>query len=136
MMENIFVDTNIIIDLLAKRDLFYKDAQALFTLSDKKEIQLCISSLSFANAYYSIVKHHKDIDAKKYLAKFKVLVKVLPLEDKAIELALASDSNDFEDGLQYFIAMDNESDIIITRNKKDFKNAKIPVMTAGEYIRR
>lgn len=136
MMENIFVDTNIIIDLLAKRDLFYKDAQALFTLSDRKEIQLCISSLSFANAYYSIVKHHKDIDAKKYLAKFKVLVKVLPLEDKAIELALASDFNDFEDGLQYFIAMDNESDIIITRNKKDFKNAKIPVMTAGEYIRR
>lgn len=136
MMENIFVDTNIIIDLLAKRDLFYKDAQALFTLSDKREIQLCISSLSFANAYYSIVKHHKDIDAKKYLAKFKVLVKVLPLEDKAIELALVYDFNDFEDGLQYFIAMDNESDIIITRNKKDFKNAKIPVMTAGEYIRR
>jgi predicted nucleic acid-binding protein len=136
MMENIFVDINIIIDLLVKRGLIYKDAQVLFTLSDKKEIQLCISSLSFANAYYSIVKQHKDIDTKNYLAKFKVLVKVLPLEDKAIELALASDFNDFEDGLQYFIAMDNESDIIITRNKKDFKNAKIPVMTAGEYIRR
>jgi predicted nucleic acid-binding protein len=133
-MENIFVDTNIIIDLLAKREPFYKDAQDLFTLSDKKEIQLCISSLSFANTYYSIVKHHKDIDARKYLAKFKVLVKVLPLEDKAIELALASNFNDFEDGLQYFVAMDNESDIIITRNKKDFKNSKIPVMTAGEYI--
>ena len=41
-----------------------------------------------------------------------------------------------EDGLQYFIAMDNESDIIITPNKKDFKNSKIPIMTAGEYIRR
>ena len=135
-MENIFVDTKIIIDLLAKREPFYKDAQDLFTLSDKKEIQLCISSLSFANIYYSIVKHHKDIDAKKYLAKFKVLVKVLPLEDKAIELALASNFNNFEDGLQYFVAMDNESDIIITRNKKDFKNSKIPVMTAGEYIRK
>lgn len=135
-MENVFVDTNIIIDLLAKREPFYKDAQDLFTLSDKKEIQLCISSLSFANAYYSIVKHHKDVDAKKYLAKFKVLVKVLPLEDKAIELALASDFNDFEDGLQYFIAMYNESDIIISRNKKDFKNSKIPVMTAGEYLRK
>ena len=35
-----------------------------------------------------------------------------------------------------FIAMDNESDIIITRNKKYFKNSKIPVMTAGENIRR
>jgi hypothetical protein len=63
-----------------------------------------------------------------------VLVKVLPLEDKAIELSLASDFNDFEDGLQYFAAMDNESDMIITRNKKDFKNSKIPVMTAGEYL--
>jgi predicted nucleic acid-binding protein len=135
-MENVFVDTNIIIDLLAKREPFYKDAQGLFTLSDKKEIQLYISSLSFANTYYSIDKHHKDIDAKKYLAKFKVLVKILPLEDKVIGLALASDFNDFEDGLQYFIAMENESDVIITRNKKDFKNSKIPVMTAGEYIRK
>jgi len=135
-MEKVFVDTNIIIDLLAKREPFYKDAQDLFTLSDKKEIQLFISSLSFANAYYSIVKHHKDIDTKRYLAKFKVLVKILPLEDKTIELALASDFNDFEDGLQYFIAMENESDVIITRNKKDFKHSKIPILTAEEYLRK
>ena len=136
MMEKVFVDTNVIIDLLAKREPFYKDAQDLFTLSDKKEIQLCISSLSFANAYYSIVKHHKDVDAKKYLAKFKVLVLVFPLEDKAIELALASEFQDFEDGLQYFIAMDNDADIIITRNKKDYKSSKIPVLTAGEYLKK
>lgn len=136
MMENVFVDTNIIIDLLAKREPFYKDAQDLFTLSDNKEIQLCISSLSFANAYYSVIKHHKEVDAKKYLAKFKVLVKVLPFEDRSIELALASDFNDFEDALQYYIAMDHQSDIIITRNKKDFKSSKIPVMTAGEYLKK
>ena len=133
-MENIFVDTNVVIDLLAKREPFYKDAQDLFTLSDKKEVQLFISSLTFANAYYSIVRHHKEVDAKKYLSKFKVLVTILSLEDKAIELALASDFKDFEDGLQYFIAMDNEVDIIITRNKKDFTISKIPVMTAGEYL--
>ena len=135
-MEKVFVDTNIVKDLLAKREPFYKDAQDLFTLSDKKEIQLQISSLSFANAYYSIVKHHKSVDAKKYLSKFKVLVEILPLEDKAIELALASDFGDFEDGLQYFIAMDYECDIIVTRNKKDFKSSKIPVMTAAEYLKR
>ena len=135
-MEKVFIDTNIIIDLLAEREPFYKDAQDLFTLSDKEEIHLCISSLSFANAYYSIAKHHKEVDAKKYLAKFKVLVTVLALEDKAIELALASEFNDFEDGLQYFTAMDNDADIIITRNKKDFKNAKIPVLTAGEYLKK
>ena len=135
-MEKVFVDTNIVIDLLAKREPFYKDAQDLFTLSDKKEIKLQISSLSFANAYYSIVKHHKSVDAKKYLSKFKVLVEILPLEDKAIELALASDFGDFEDELQYFIAMDYECDIIVTRNKKDFKSSKIPIMTAAEYLKR
>ncbi|MFN2424332.1 MAG: type II toxin-antitoxin system VapC family toxin [Cryomorphaceae bacterium] len=133
-MEKVFVDTNVIIDLLAKREPFFKDAQVLFTLSDKKEIELCISSLSFANAYYSIIKHHKAVDARKYLAKFKVLFTVFSLGDKAIELALASEFADFEDGLQYFIAMDNDADIIITRNKKDFRNSKIPVLTAGEYL--
>jgi predicted nucleic acid-binding protein len=133
-MENIFVDTNIVIDLLAKREPFHKDAQDLFTLSDKKEVQLFISSLTFANAYYSIVRHHKEVEAKKYLSKFKVLVTILSLEDKAIELALASDFKDFEDGLQYFVALDNEADVIITRNKKDYRNSKIPVMTAGEYM--
>lgn len=135
-MENIFVDTNIVIDLLAKREPFYKEAQDLFTLGDKNEVNLFISSLTFANAYYSIVRHHKEVDAKKYLSKFKVLVTILSLEDKAIELALASDFKDFEDGLQYFTAMDNEADVIITRNKKDFANAKIPVMTAEEYLSR
>ncbi|QPH40627.1 type II toxin-antitoxin system VapC family toxin [Pedobacter endophyticus] len=135
-MEKNFVDVKVIINLLAKREPFYIDAQALFTLSDKKEIQLCISSLSSANAYYSIVKHHKEVDAKKYLAKFKVLVTVFALEDKAIDLALASDFEVFEDGLQYFVAMNNEVDIIITRNKKGFKNSKIPVLTAGEYLKK
>ncbi|SHG50855.1 PIN domain-containing protein [Flavobacterium micromati] len=135
-MENIFVDTNVIIDLLAKREPFYKEAQNLFTLSDKQQVQLFISSLTFANAYYSIVRHHKEVDAKKYLSKFKVLVTILSLTDKAIELALASDFKDFEDGLQYFVAMDNAADVIITRNKKDYANSKIPVMTAGEYMSR
>lgn len=134
-MENVFVDTNVVIDLLARRELFYKDAQDLFTMGDKKQVKLFISSLTFANAYYSIVKHHKEVDAKKFLSQFKVLVTILSLEDKHIELALASNFKDFEDGLQYFIAMDNEADVIITRNKTDFKNSKIPVLTAGEYLK-
>ncbi len=135
-MENIFVDTNIVIDLLAKREPFYKEAQQLFSLSDKKEISLQISSLTFANAFFSIAKHVKPKETKKYLSQLKVLVNILSLDDKAVELALASDFEDFEDGLQYYVAMDNASDIILTRNKKDFRNSKIPVMTAAEYLSR
>ena len=86
-MEHIFVDTNIVIDLLAKQEPFYKEVQDVFTLGDKNEVKLFISSLTFANAYYSIVRHHKEVDTKKYLSIFKVLVTILSLEDKAIELA-------------------------------------------------
>lgn len=135
-MEQVFVDTNIVIDLLAKREPYYKDAQALFTRADSGEINLLISSLTFANAYYSIVKHHKEVDAKKFLSKFKVLVSILPLDEKAIDLALVSDFEDFEDGLQYNIALDNRADVILTRNIKDFKHSVIPVMTAQEYLNR
>ena len=135
-MEKVFVDTNIVIDLLAKREPFYKDAQHLFTLSDKQEIELQISALTFANAYYSIVKHHKSVDVIKYLLKLKVLVNILPLEDKVIDLALSSDFSDFEDGLQYYTAVEHKAAIIITRNKRDFKHSNIPVMSAGEYLKR
>ncbi len=135
-MEQVFVDTNIVIDLLAKREPFFRDAQELFTLGDRREIQLSISALTFANAYYSIGKHHKEIDARRYMGKFKVLVNILPVDDKSIELALASDFGDFEDGLQYFIAMEYGATAFVTRNKKDFKNSKIPVFSAGEYLKK
>ena len=73
---------------------------------------------------------------RKTLITFKVLVSVLPLDDKAIELALGSDFKDFEDAIQYYTAIEQGIDIIITRNKKDFKNAKLPIMTAKEYLKK
>jgi predicted nucleic acid-binding protein len=64
-----------------------------------------------------------------------VLVEIVNLDDKIIELALSNDEfSDFEDGLQYYSALENNVDIILTRNKKDFKNSKIPVLTAKEYL--
>lgn len=135
-MQKVFLDTNIIIDLLAQRDPFYKDAQALFTLADQGQIELQISALSFANASYALSKYHQVATAKKYLQQFKVLVSILPLDDKTIELALASEFQDIEDGFQYFTALTHGAQVIITRNKKDFKSAQLPVLNASEYLLR
>jgi len=135
-MERLLIDTNIIVDLLAKREGFYREAQTLFTLADEKNVSLFISSLTFVNTHYILSKYLKANNARKILAKFKVLVEVLPLDDKILELALASDFTDFEDAVQYYTALDNKLDIIITRNKKDFKASKIPVLTAKEYLNR
>ena len=60
---------------------------------------------------------------------------MLPLDSKISELALNSEFSDFEDAIQYFTAIENDQDIIITRNQQDFKESKIPIMTAGEFIK-
>ena len=133
-MENVFVDTNIVIDLLQKRDEFYKEAQELFTLADRKKVKLYISALTFANTYYILSRFYSSDEAKKILSKFKVLVEVLPTTDKIIELALASDFKDFEDAIQFYTALESSFEAIITRNKKDFKNNLIPVFIAKEYL--
>ncbi|MFT4203943.1 MAG: PIN domain-containing protein [Chitinophagaceae bacterium] len=132
-MEKVFVDANIVIDLLEKREDFYQEAQELFTLADKNEVQLYVSALTIANAHYILFKHLKR-EAKKVLSKFKVLVEVLPMTDKILELSLSSDHKDFEDAIQYYTAIENEMEIIITRNKKDFKESNIPILTAREFI--
>ena len=133
-MDRILVDTNIVLDLLAKRTEFLIEAQELFTLSDKNEVKLYVSSLTFANTYYILSQKMKMENARKILRKFKVLVEVLPMDDKIIDLSLESDFKDFEDAIQYHTAIENEVSIIITRNLKDFKTAKIPVLTAKDYI--
>lgn len=134
-MKNILVDTNIVIDLLTKRREFYKAASVLFTLSDYHKINLYISSLTFANTYYLLEKELKSVKAKEVLRKFKLLVKVLPMDDKIIDLSLNSDFRDFEDAIQYYTAIENKLDLLITRSLKDFKRSKIPVMTADEYLK-
>ena len=135
-MEKLLIDTNIIVDLLAKRENFYREAQELFTFVDERNSSLFISSLTFVNTYYILSKYLNANEVRKILIKFKILVNVLPLDDKIVELALASDFGDFEDAIQYHTALANNLDIIITRNKKDFKTSQLPILTAKEYLNR
>ena len=132
-MEKLLVDTNIVVDLLTRREDFYREAQDLFTLSDEGKVKLLVSSLTFANTHYLLNRFKNKDEARKILIKFKVLVEVAKLDDKIIELVLASDFTDFEDAIQYYTAVENGVDVIITRNLRDFKTSKLPVLTAKEY---
>jgi predicted nucleic acid-binding protein len=134
-MKRIFVDTNIILDLLSKREPFYQESADLFSLADKKVIEIYISSLSIANTNYTLTRLTNSESAKVILRKLRLIVNILALDDKVIGLALNDNSfADFEDGLQYFTAIENNIDTIVTRNLKDFKAAKIPVLTAKQFI--
>jgi predicted nucleic acid-binding protein len=133
-MEKVFVDTDIILDLLRYREPFYIHSANLFSAADKNEIKLFVSSLSFANLNYILLRQFSAEQARKKLFKFKTLVTVLAVTDKIVELALSSDFKDFEDALQYFSAAENNIKILLTRNLKDYKNAEISILTAEQFL--
>ena len=133
-MKQVLLDTNIVLDLLARRMPFYNEAAELFSLADRKTIRLTLSSLSLANTHYVLTKYTPETESRKIIRNFKVLVQVLSFDDKIADLALNSDFKDFEDAIQYFTAIENEQELIISRNLSGFRNSKIPVMTAREFI--
>jgi predicted nucleic acid-binding protein len=134
-MLKVFVDTDIILDLLAKRDPHYQYSAKLFSLADEDEIKVYVSSLSFSNLNYILSKQFTTVQARKKLLTFKTLVNVLSVSEKSVDLALNSDFNDFEDALQYFTALEFKISTLITRNLKDYKKADISVLTAEQYIK-
>lgn len=134
-MKKLLVDTNIILDLLAKRKEGYESAAQLFSLADQKKVELYVCSLSFAKAHYILSRQLAEDKVREILRKLKVLVNVIALDSKTIDKSLNSEFKDFEDALQYYSAVESNLDIIVTRNLKDFKKSNLPVMTASQYIK-
>ena len=81
-MKKLFIDTNIVIDLLANREPFYEDSAKLYSLADKNKLKLSVSSLTFSNANYILQKTNSASIAKEILRKFKILTIVLSFDDK------------------------------------------------------
>ena len=135
-MERIFVDTDVVLDLLAKREPFYPYAAELFSKADKGELQICISPLTFYNISYIVFKNYNSAKSRRNLLKFKTLVHFLPVNDKVIDLTLTSKFADFEDGIQYYTAQEHNITIFITRNLKEYKSSDLTILTAEQYLKK
>jgi len=133
-MNRIFLDTNIILDLLGERVPFYDSIAKVATLADLKKLTLIVSPLSFTTIGYVLNKYEIAESVLNKLRKFKIICEVCEVNEEIIDKALNSSFKDFEDALQYFTALQANCSIIITRNGKDFKQATIPIMTAEEYL--
>lgn len=134
-MEKLFVDTNIILDWLGKREPFFKYAKELFRKGEDGEVVILISTMSYISIEYILRKHIGKLHARQALAAIRTISKVCSSGEKEIDLSLISSLKDFEDAFQYYSALNNSADILITRNPKDFSNSQIPVMSAEEYLK-
>ena len=131
----VFVDVNIILDLLCGRGDFYAPAAELFTLSETGKIELYTSALAFAITFYVLRKSLGNLAARNSLRKLKLLLRTLPVNERIIDLGLNSDFSDYEDALQYFTAREHGISVFLTRNTKDYKVKDIIIQTAEEYLK-
>jgi len=136
MIPKLFIDTDIILDILAKRDPFYDSAAQLFTLIDEKKIEAFTTPVVFSNLFYILSKFKSREFAHSRLRKLRLLLSVIAVDEKIIDLALNSEFKDFEDAIQYYSAKFNDLEFIITRNVKDYVSKDLTVLTAEEFLER
>lgn len=132
-MTRLFLDTNIVVDLLEGREPFCYDAAQLFTMAHDKRVELLVSPMTFSTASFLLRKHGSE-GVRNLLSNLRQLVSVTISDERTVDDSIASQFKDFEDAMQYYTALNAKAEIIITRNGKDFTASNLPVMTATEYI--
>ena len=129
----VFVDTNILIDLLCERESFVQSARILFAYGYSGRLTLVLSSLSLVNAVY-IARKYGYVDVRERLDDITEFVEVVDLRKEVAKRALTCEWKDYEDAVQYMSAIKENADCIVTRNKKDFGKSVIPVYTIEELM--
>lgn len=134
-MKNLFLDTNVIIDVLADRKPFSVPSSKLFDYAEKAKVSLYISALSYSNIYYIIRKTCSHKEMLSLLRDLEAITLTLDVTKHIITNSLNTNFKDFEDAIQYNTALSNKKiEAIITRDPKDFKNNDISVFTPDEAL--
>ncbi len=133
-MTKLYIDSDIILDLLLKRN-DYDNAAGLMTKIDRKKYKAYTTPLVIANIHYIMTKFGGKKKSIKNLRKLRKIISILSIDEEIVDEALLSDNTDFEDAIQYITSEKNDIDFIITRNKGDFKNSNVPVLNADEFLR-
>ncbi len=132
-MTRLFLDTNIVVDLLDRREPFCHDAVRIFTMAYNRQVQLFVSPMTFTTASF-LLRRHGTEGVRNLLSNFRQLSRVATVNERTIDDSLASQFKDFEDAVQYYAAVKIKADFIITRNGKDFALSQIPVLTPSEFL--
>ena len=130
----LFVDTNVVLDLLQYREPWVYDTLVLFQLAMENKVELVVSDLTFVNVAYVAGKNADKKTLKETLVKLKKLVTIVSIGDVCVEQALSDDFVDFEDAVQYFSAKRERVDYILSRDKKGFQMSDIPVTDVATFL--
>lgn len=133
-MKRAYIDCNILLDFLLKREPFAYPAGKLIELTEKNELISCVSSLTLATTHYIVGRSANKKLADLFVQDAVNVFQFVDMPALATKQAILDRHKDFEDDLHYQTAISASVDYLVTRNKKDFKNEGLQVVTADELV--
>ena len=130
----VLVDTNVLLDVLAHREPFYRASAQIWSLAERGEIDAYISAISFNNVYYIVRKAADKTKADRSLRLMRDVFDSVAPDNKVINQAIDSDFDDFEDAIQYHCAIRAKALYLITRNPADFPRSSLTIVTPAEFL--
>ena len=129
----VLVDTNVIVDVLLKREAFMKEAQIIITKCADREITGYLAAHSIPNLFYILRKAYSKEERRVFIKNLCDIFHISDLNAEKIISAVQNDKfADFEDCLQEECAVEVMADYIITRNTDDYKNSRIKAVEPYE----
>ena len=132
----VLIDTNVILDVLYKREGFYEDSLNIWKLCETRKIDGYIFALSIPNIVYIL---RRELDPEKTLEvinNINLVFKIYDLKSEIIMQAAEKKTKDYEDALQMVTAQKLKASFIVTRNIKDFIGSKIIAVKPSELLER
>lgn len=130
----LFVDTSILLDVLVLREPFYADSARVWTLVETGAITGFVSVLSLPNLCYLLRRSKGQAAARNGMATLRNIFALVPLEVQLTHQAIDADIDDFEDAVQFFVALRCGASVLLTRNPKGFPRPDVPVQTPSEFL--
>ncbi len=133
-MKKLFLDSDVLLDLLLDRDPFSDDIATIIEDSILSNIKLCTSPISITNISYIVEKMETRSQAELKTKKVLEIVKIESVGQQEIDQSSRSNFKDFEDGVQNYCAENSGHNVLITRNTKDYKESNLSILTPLEYL--
>lgn len=132
----LLIDANIVLDVLQKREPYWKDSSVIWKLCETEQVEGYVSTLTFANLMYVMRRELDPAQIRDVLDKLRLIFRFADFTAADMEKAAEMGWDDFEDAIQAATAERIMADSIITRNVRDFRNSRVIAFTPSEYIAR
>jgi predicted nucleic acid-binding protein len=131
----IFADANILVSVLNKEYPLFSYTSRILSLADSKNFEVFTSPLCLAIAFYFAEKKHKTKLAKQKIHLLCDHLEIAEATKTSVKNAIQNPAiNDFEDGLEYYAAVENKCNCIITEDVKDFYFSKIEILNSHDFF--